>query len=135
MVTTHFFIGVAVGVLVLLVSRWLNIERPLQFGGKILSLGLPSRWFFWSAACFSFEILSSCKTPAMYQEIAFSIIEAPAMALGVFVVDRLCRWEEVETHINSRFSNTFKPTPTTKATNGLDHEAAKKHFEDLTRDK
>jgi len=129
MVATHFFIGVAIGGVLYYYARWCNRDRPLQFGGDVVSWGLPSRWIFWMLVCLLYEVISSCKAPDMYREVAWSPIEAPAMAFGVFVVDRICRWKELENHINEHLvSRTRKADTSSK-------DEAKSRFDDLTRGK
>ena len=113
MCVTHFAIGVAVFVLLILIGFWRQHEPWFQFGGPAMSLGLPSRWIAWALASLAFEILSSCKSPLFYQEIALSLVEAPFMALGAFVTDRIYRWQEFDTQINERFS-TLRRRPATR---------------------
>lgn len=95
-VMTHLLMGVTMGIVLYLIGHVRNKPRPWQFGGELLSVGLPSRWILWLLGCISFEILSSCHMPDQYQEIGYSFIEGPIMVAGAFMVDRLCRWHELD---------------------------------------
>lgn len=93
---THFLMGICVGVVLYLLGRARGLPRNWQFGGEFLSIGLPSRWILWLLGCICFEILSSCHMPDQYQEMGYSFIEGPIIAAGAFLVDRLCRWHELD---------------------------------------
>lgn len=134
---THFFVGVVIGTGLWLFAHYCQAPRMFQFGGPALSLGLPHRWLAWILVCLTFEFISSCRSPAFYQEMALSIVETPAMVLGAFVVDRMARWQEFEQQFASipdpiakvRAAFSSKPKPSEPP----DKTAEK--FDDITRNK
>lgn len=137
---THFFIGIVIGVALWLIAEYRHHPRWFQFEGDVLTLGLPTRWLAWTIFCFGFEFFSACKAPDMYQEMALSLIEAPVMVVGVFIVDRIARWREMEQEILDSHRAAKKEREWNRREHYDDHvppddtdEKARRHFDDLTK--
>ena len=92
-VVLHAMIGVGVGTVYAVRCYNKEHERKLfRFGGDdFFSVGTKAAWSRWFVVCYGFEFVSTFLVGGrhLYLELALSLVEAAAMAAGLFLVDRI----------------------------------------------
>lgn len=140
MLWTHFLIGIAFAVVVALLHNAYYKGQPrwlFAWGGDALSTGQQIMWLKWGGIVMLWEIVSSIfLMPAnmRYYELSMSLFEGPAMLLGLFIIDRILEFWEVQPVRPIRF---LRPVNTDKVTIHMIHpfDAIRARMEKMKDDK
>jgi len=153
MLMLHFFTGVGIALLVALYCRSHNkIRKFFNFGEQFF--GTKERWLRWYMWALFIELVESLMythTPMLIYEFGWSFIQAIALTLGAFVVDRAYDFlvgdiiydkrEPIhismpQVHIKNPFEGMGSKIKSTVKSPKLDEETVhkdKEDFDNLTR--